>query len=106
MYRPLPKTLTIYQSTIEGLGLFSTEVIPANTDLGITHIYDDRFPQGLIRLPLGGFFNHSEDPNCEVQEHLLGENGTSFKHLRLVTIKEIAKGEELTARYTLYDPTS
>ena len=104
MYRPLPRCLTIAQSNIEGLGLFSTQLIPAMTDLGISHIFDDRFPEGLIRLPLGGFFNHSDNPNCKVEERQ-EEGSIKIKHLRLITLKEIQPGEELTAKYTVYDPT-
>ena len=56
-WRPLPGFLTIKESTIEGLGLFTTKMLPAGTDLGITHIYDTRFQDGYIRLPLGAFIN-------------------------------------------------
>jgi len=105
MYRPLPKQVTIKKSEIEGLGLFSTEEIPAGTDLGMTHIYDDRFQDSLIRLPLGGFFNHSETPNCDVIEKWYDERNKPVHHLRLITNKTILEGEELTAKYTIYDPT-
>ena len=62
MYRPLPKCLTIKKSPIEGLGLYATEDIKANTFLGITHILDENFENNYIRTPLGGFYNHSDDP--------------------------------------------
>jgi len=97
MYRPLPKFLTIKPSEIEGLGLFATEDIDDNYPLGVTHVADDRFDDGYIRTPLGGFFNHSETPNCEIVD--------DGDHLILITIKKIKAGEELTAKYTLYDPT-
>ena len=97
MYTPLPACLTILNSNIHGLGLFSTKLIPKETNLGITHIKDERFENGFIRTPLGGFFNHSEDPNIKIVE-----NGD---YLEVVTIKVIPPGEELTARYTLYTPT-
>jgi SET domain-containing protein len=105
MYRPLPKQVTIKKSEIDGLGLFSTEEIPSGTDLGMTHIYDDRFQDYLIRLPLGGFFNHSETPNCDVIEKWYDERNKPVHHLRLITNKTILEGEELTAKYTIYDPT-
>ena len=63
MYRPLPKCLTIKKSPIEGLGLYATEDIKANTFLGITHILDENFENNYIRTPLGGFYNHSNNPN-------------------------------------------
>lgn len=100
-YKPLPPNLTIKNSLIEGLGLFATEFITSNTDLGMTHIYDERFKDNYIRLPLGGFFNHSEDPNCKIIESSIDE----IQHLRLVTIKDIKAGEEITAKYTLYNPS-
>ena len=37
MYRPLPESLTIAESDIDGLGLFATENIFAKTTLGHTH---------------------------------------------------------------------
>ena len=43
MYRPLPDELTIKHSPIEGLGLFATQEIKANTFIGITHIMDEQF---------------------------------------------------------------
>jgi len=95
MYRPLPKTVTIRDSSIEGLGLFAKEDIPANTILGVTHVYDEQFEDNYIRTPLGGFFNHSEEPNCE-----------AFKQDRFIilkAIKDIKKDQELTAKYWLYD---
>ena len=99
MYRPLPESVTIGQSLIEGLGLFATQEIPVNTNLGMTHIYDERFPDSYIRLPLGGFFNHSSEPNCKVVHE-----DFPYRHIDLITIKDIKIGEELTAYYTLYVP--
>jgi SET domain-containing protein len=95
-YRPLPYYLTIAKSSIEGLGLFATEDIDYDVPIGITHIKDIRFQDGYIRTPLGGFFNHSETPNCEVI--------IDGDFIKLKTIKEIKAGEELTATYTLYKP--
>ena len=62
MYRPLPDKLTIKSSPIEGLGLFATKEIKANTFIGITHIRDEQFENKYIRTPLGGFYNHSNEP--------------------------------------------
>ena len=63
MYRPLPDGLTIKSSPIEGLGLFTTIDIKKNTFIGVTHIRDEQFDNKYIRTPLGGFYNHSNDPN-------------------------------------------
>tara|TARA_Y100000816_G_scaffold261994_1_gene219393 strand:- start:781 stop:1221 length:441 start_codon:yes stop_codon:yes gene_type:complete len=62
MYRPLPDGLTIKNSPIEGLGLFATIEIKANSFIGVTHIRDEQFENKYIRTPLGGFYNHSNDP--------------------------------------------
>ena len=63
MYRPLPNGLTIKNSPIEGLGLFATKDIKANTFIGVTHIRDEQFENKYIRTPLGGFYNHSKEAN-------------------------------------------
>ena len=93
-YRPLPDCLTINQSEIEGIGLFATKDIPCDTEFGISHVKDWRFPGGYCRTPLGGFFNHSENPNCEAYK--------DFEVVKLKSIKDIKEGEELTANYWLY----
>jgi SET domain-containing protein len=93
-YRPLPDFLYIDKSSIEGHGLFTNRDLLAGTELGITHIKDERFQEGYSRTPLGGFYNHSDKPNCEtyIQDDFL----------ILRTIKLILSQEELTAFYTLY----
>ena len=63
MYRPLPNELTIKNSPIEGLGLFTSKDIKANTFIGVTHIRDEQFENKYIRTPVGGFYNHSNEPN-------------------------------------------
>ena len=62
MYRPLPKELTIKSSPIEGLGLYATVKIKNNIFIGVTHIRDEQFENKYIRTPLGGFYNHSNEP--------------------------------------------
>ncbi len=62
MYRPLPDVLTIKNSPIDGLGLFATKAIKANSFIGVTHIRDEQFENKYIRTPLGGFYNHSNEP--------------------------------------------
>ncbi len=96
MYRPLPSNLTIKKSKIDGLGLFSVDIISKDIDLGISHVeYNNEiFDQGYIRTPIGAFINHSDKPNCIIED-----NG-NMKHLK--TIKDIGINEELTTKYTLY----
>lgn len=108
-YRPLPECLTIkrseYLSNITGsdeLGLFATAKINAG-ERWITHaktsdpVLLQHFPDGILRFPMGGFFNHnSVNPNCEVIHE--GD------YIYVQTKVEIQPGEELTAKYTLYNP--
>ena len=51
-------------------------------------------PNNLLRTPLGGFINHSETPNCEIQ-------GNMTRHL--YTLEDIEAGTELTVKYTMYN---
>ena len=100
-WRPLPDFLTIKTSKIEGLGLFALRDISKGTDLGITHIFDSRFQDKYIRLPLGAFINHHEIPNCNAvfakNDSEIGE----IKHIRIITLKEIKEGEEITVKYII-----
>jgi len=95
LYRPLPPSLIISQSEIQGLGLFAQANIEIGTEFGITHIKDTRFQDGYIRTPLGGFFNHSENPNAEAY--------IDKDYIRLRSIRAIKKGDEITVRYWLYN---
>lgn len=99
MYRPLPDGITIKESDVQGLGLFATKDFAPDTVLGIVHVMNKNFPHGSIRTALGAFYNHADDPNCK--------NVSGFWHQLpvkyLVTIKDIKAGDELTARYTLYN---
>ena len=130
MYRPLPDSLTIKKSPIEGLGLYATKDIKANIYIGLTHILDERFENNYLRTPLGGFYNHSDKPNIQrmvtnvlpklkfgdsapnpdeqsevkniegSREHLYPNVYARFMYL--VSIKDIKAGEELAANYNLY----
>ena len=134
MYRPLPDGLTIKNSPIEGLGLFTNVDIKKNTFIGVTHIRDEQFENKYIRTPLGGFYNHSNNPtvirmvsdvlpklkfgdqvNPDINSKKLkdGKNDrenmfynlnekSDAKFMFMVSIKDIKKGEELTANYNLY----
>ena len=130
MYRPLPDSLTIKKSPIEGLGLYSTKDIKKNVFIGITHILDERFENNYLRTPLGGFYNHSDRPNVQrmvtnvLPKSKFGDPAPSIDSLSevknieasrerlypnviarfmyLISIKEIKIGEELTANYNLY----
>ncbi len=100
-WRPLPDFLTIKTSKIEGLGLFALKDVPEGTDLGITHIFDSRFQDKYIRLPLGAFINHHEIPNCNAVFAKNDSEVGEIKHIRIITLKEIKEGEEITVKYII-----
>ena len=103
MYKPLPESLTIQHSGINGLGLFAKEGIGQGTNLGMTHI---KLNGNMVRTPLGGFINHSNTPNVVKVELLMtneGEIKFNYKKWNLVTLRDIKKGEELTVKYTFYN---
>ena len=104
MYKPLPKSLMIKASKVNGLGLFAEEDITQGTNLGMTHL---KIGDTIFRTPLGGFINHSDTPNCDkaelrmTSEDLQGHQ-YSYKKWNLITGQDIKKGEELTLKYTFY----
>jgi len=112
MYKPLPDSLIIRSSGIEGQGVFAKENIPEQTKLGMTHVEVGKL---ILRTPLGGFLNHSDTPNCAKSSYLLTRQewnhlqdlpdekyNHDFKKWSLITIKNIKEGEELTLKYTFY----
>ena len=103
MYKPLPESLTIQKSGINGLGLFAKEGIAQGTNLGMSHL---KLNGNMVRTPLGGFINHSDDANVvKVELRMTYENGikVNYKKWNLVPLRDIKKGEELTVRYTFYN---
>jgi len=104
MYKPLPESLTIKQSGINGIGLFADQKIMQGTNLGMSHL---KIGDTIFRTPLGGFINHANDPNCVkaelrmTNEDMQGHKYT-YKKWNLITIRNIKEGEELTVRYTFY----
>ena len=96
MYQPLPSSLTIKPSGVHGLGLFAVADISTDCVLGKTHVFNVSFDNGYIRTPLGGFINHSDQPNCCLR------NIEEGRYKLLYTLRAIAAGEELTVKYSLY----
>ena len=96
MYKPLPNCVTIRKSPIEGFGLFATQKIKAGTFIGIIHVLSENVSEGIVRTPLGGFGNHSDDPNCFKVKL---ENNNSW----IGALRDIEPDEEITWRYTLYE---
>ena len=96
-YKPLPENLKIKESKIDGQGLFTDKNITAETVLGMSHIKAPAgsFENDVIRTPLGGFINHSNQPNSE-----LVETDAAFY---LVTLSDLKSGDEITVKYQWYD---
>ena len=115
MYKALHSDLTLKKSSIHGFGVFAIKAIPKDTVVGISHIKDNdntgRYLQGYIRTPLGGFINHSTQPNCikvQVRSNLSPKYWPAVKEgeevfsMAIRTNRDIKEGEELTLFYTLY----
>ena len=83
MYKPLPDSVVVKESTIHG----------------VSHVYAPGFEGSYIRTPLGGFINHSDEPNCHKIE---SPEESMLTYYSLVTSRDIDKYEELTLTYTLY----
>ena len=94
-FEPLASSLTIKDSPIHGLGLFAITEISSDTELGISHVKDDRFSHGYIRTPLGGFFNHSTKPNCKAVY--------KGDFIKIITVTNINSGDEITVDYRKHD---
>ena len=67
MYKPLPESVTIKPSDINGLGLFATEGMGQGTNLGTTHIkVKDKIIRFLINgdiyKKVDGFYNFEYFP--------------------------------------------
>ena len=65
-YKPLPFGLTIKSCSIQGLGVFTAIAIKQGTNLGMSHL---QFGSEIIRTPLGGFLNHSDNPQVSRTTH-------------------------------------
>ena len=112
-YKPLPLGLIIKDSEIEGQGVFTTRDLHVGCELGESHyrinmseatsINQEENKNKFIRTPLGGFINHSEEPNCH-RTQIRVKPG--FDKWNITVIKNITAGEELTLKYTMYVPKS
>ena len=104
MYKPLPESLTIKPSKINGIGLFANQKIMQGTNFGMSHL---KIGDTIFRTPLGGFINHANEPNCVKAELRMTDEDTQghkydYKKWNLVVLQDIKEGEELTVRYTFY----
>jgi len=115
MYKALHDDITIKKSSTHGMGIFAIKDISQDIVLGISHVKDKdntgRYHRGYIRTPLGGFINHSTQPNCiKVIPRLklsprhwpTIKEGEETSSMAIRTNRDIKEGEELTVSYTLY----
>jgi len=103
-YKPLPDDFTIKKSSIDGLGLFATKLILKGSIFGPTHIHDKRFKDNFIRTPLGGFINHSDQPNVS-KINSKDSRDIDTDLILIEVIKDIQADEEIFLKYDLYKLT-
>ena len=82
----------VYQSNsdIHGLGIFTPIDLDDKTFIGVTHVFYSGMWYQVF--PLGVFYNHSKNPNCEIE--------TDGNVLILKTNQKIKRNTELTVDYT------
>ena len=88
-YNPMPYGVTVAPSNIAGNGIHALKHFPAMHNFGITH---HTIPE-LVRTPLGGFLNHSTEPNAA-----LAYIDNAYI---LYAIKPILANTEITVCYSL-----
>lgn len=109
-YRPLPDSLTIKKSSIDGLGLFATKHIYLSdvrdhykwmTHTLLVYSEDNTYKvDELLRTAIGSFINHSNNPNCTLgmapgittDEFIIGR-------YYLQPLRDIEADEEITLNY-------
>ena len=96
-YKPLPKELTIRESGVHGNGLFAIADIAKDVNLGMIRV---NINDEWIRTPLGGFINHSKDPNC-IHSFMQEDTNYMAERVDLITLHDIKAGDEILLSYTL-----
>ena len=94
-YRALPEGLFVQNSPVAGQGIFTRYELTEGKELGMSHYLENG---EIYRTPLGGFLNHSINPNCV--KYPIEQDWGVIYHMK--TIKPIKKGEELFLKYTFY----
>ena len=95
-YSPLIEELSIQNSSIEGVGIFTKKTLEKDFFLGISHLVNESgfFHNNLVRTPLGGLINHSDTPNVTMEFD--GVNN----HYYFITNSEVEYMTELTLDYS------
>jgi SET domain-containing protein len=113
MYRPLPDTLDIQKSSIEGNGLFALKDLASNDDKYYMDYWSDLAKylshievvtpseRNLYRTTIGGFINHSSKPNCTLfLRRVITNHDLNIREYYIRPTRLIKTGEELTLDYT------
>ena len=85
------RKLEVKDSPIHGMGIFSSEFIPAHTNLGVAQVKRDDGRYDITEL--GRYHNHSKNPTC----YNVMQDGARY----LYTHKILNPGDEITIDYTL-----
>tara|TARA_Y100001963_G_C6770535_1_gene444635 strand:+ start:1279 stop:1725 length:447 start_codon:yes stop_codon:yes gene_type:complete len=108
-YQPLPEGLVIKSSMIHGLGLFAERDFSIGENFGMCHFaFGEEKEKKIIRTPLGGFINHSNNPNCAKVSNqytmwINGQGNFTFLRYNLIALRNIKENEEITLKYSLYE---
>ena len=110
-YKPLPDGLYIGMSSIEGQGVYTSRALFKGCQLGESHYrvatndvpskHTEENKSILIRTPFGGFINHSDKPNCHRSQIRVKPGLDKWI---ITVVEDVNPGDELTLKYTMYDP--
>lgn len=112
MYRPLPDSLDVKDSSIEGKGLFALKDLASDdpeyyseywSDLSkyLSHVETiSTSERTLYRTAIGGFINHSNDSNCTLfLRRVVTTQEIKIREYYIRPNRLIRAGEELTLDY-------
>lgn len=91
------------ESLIHGIGTFALVDIPRKTKICVGHHCP--IHKTYYRTKEIGFFNYSEEPNAITPYRFVRYKNGLGTITEVKAIKNIKKGEEITLKYSWYDPT-
>ena len=95
--------IEIKKSKIHGLGIFAKKEIKKGQILHEGHFFQN---SQRIRTPFIGFYNYSENPNCKIKinQKFSRKYNKNYVCNEVFSLVDIHKNEELTLKYTWYNP--